>query len=684
MKTKLKMTVSIMLAMMLILSTVTFSVSASAATKLTYNDGVRHEVCTSFSKNADDYYSGKYSFETLKLLEGNDSGSSLEAMESELFESLSNLMSDTQSYNPKYSGYTKNSLAYYWEYTDAADGEPGYYYFYTDCKKNDKYTMNREHVWAKSNASFYQKNGGSDLHHLRPAVDYVNSSRSNYMFGNVKGVLKNYDTSVANDTDVIWYSKADNLVEVADNVKGDVARIIMYVYVRWQQPNLLEQVTSRNLPELDADDSQNDGKPIFESLDTLLEWMEQDPVDTWEMGRNDIVEQIQGNRNVFIDYPELAWMLFDEPIPNDMQTPSGYALTCGDTEVGCKHDYHVSSQSATCTTNGYNKYECQNCNYSYVEKIHAIGHTFECVDEDFNIYYCNVCHKYEIIKYLYSTKTLNDGDSIVIYCPGVNKAMGSTPTEKQRMKSILTKLNSDGSLTLSDEMALFTVIENDDGTYSFIGQGMYLTCPEKGNGLYLSDRDDDYTKWYIEEAGHDLFYIVNLSARYVNGQEQTQLRYIECYDDFTSYGMNEKQHSLFLMQFYGIDESECSDKNHKCVSISNNDGTHNCVCKECGHTENEECIYEDNICIACGYERSEFIPPVSTDDKAMYGDVNCDNTVTLEDVTLLQKILASLASYDDYGKASKKNADCSHDGYVTMLDVTTIQKYLANIIKSFE
>ena len=39
--------------------------------------------------------------------------------------------------------------------------------------------------------------------------------------------------------------------------------------------------------------------------DDLLRWIEEDPVDTWELGRNDSVEAITGTRNVFVDYPEL-------------------------------------------------------------------------------------------------------------------------------------------------------------------------------------------------------------------------------------------------------------------------------------------------------------------------------------------------------------------------------------------
>ena len=42
----------------------------------------------------------------------------------------------------------------------------------------------------------------------------------------------------------------------------------------------------------------------------LLRWNEADPVDSWEMNRNNVIEGIQGNRNPFIDHPELASVLF--------------------------------------------------------------------------------------------------------------------------------------------------------------------------------------------------------------------------------------------------------------------------------------------------------------------------------------------------------------------------------------
>ena len=87
-----------------------------------------------------------------------------------------------------------------------------------------------------------------------------------------------------------------------------MARICLYVYVRWGSDWGATSITS-----------------VFQSVDVLLEWCALDPVDTWEMGRNEVVEDIQGNRNVFIDYPELAWLIFDRAVPSNMTTPSGNA-----------------------------------------------------------------------------------------------------------------------------------------------------------------------------------------------------------------------------------------------------------------------------------------------------------------------------------------------------------------------
>ena len=77
---------------------------------------------------------------------------------------------------------------------------------------------------------------------------------------------------------------------------------MLYTYVRWGETAKL----------LNA----------IESVDVLLKWNQADPVDTWELARNDSVQSITGTRNVFVDYPELAFILFGRTVPTGLVTPS--------------------------------------------------------------------------------------------------------------------------------------------------------------------------------------------------------------------------------------------------------------------------------------------------------------------------------------------------------------------------
>lgn len=281
---------------------VTFTSNDTMAAS-SYNTGTRHQIATSLSAQAQAYYAGEYTFENISTL-------SPDQIKTKLYTLMSSTMTDSVSYS---------SLTGYWKTTDASEGKSGTTLFYSDAKSE---SYNREHVWPKSRASYYKKNGGCDLHHLRPTDTAVNSTRSNYTMGEVRTNISNYSTYSYGGKTVLYYSSSNDLVEVNSSVKGDVARILLYVYVRWQQPNLYENIPTNQLPPLDSDDDENNGKKVIESLETLLKWNGEDPVDTWEMSRNDKIEDIQGNRNVFIDYPEYAWLLFGQDVPNNIQTPT--------------------------------------------------------------------------------------------------------------------------------------------------------------------------------------------------------------------------------------------------------------------------------------------------------------------------------------------------------------------------
>ncbi|ACO25654.1 endonuclease (plasmid) [Bacillus cereus] len=148
---------------------------------------------------------------------------------------------------------------------------------------------NREHVWPQSHGKFGTTKGpGTDLHHIRAADVSVNSSRGNLDFDN-GGKMHTEATNSQFDNDS-W--------EPPDSVKGDIARMLFYMSVRYEGEN--------NEPDLELNDSvNNNSTPYMGKLSVLLKWHQQDPVDSFERKRNNIIfNKYQHNRNPFIDRPE--------------------------------------------------------------------------------------------------------------------------------------------------------------------------------------------------------------------------------------------------------------------------------------------------------------------------------------------------------------------------------------------
>lgn len=144
-------------------------------------------------------------------------------------------------------------------------------------------TWNREHVWAKSllgdsgyDAGNSTRGIAADFHNLRAADTNVNSTRNNNKFINAisKPSFGNYGGE--------WYP--------GDNHRGDVARILFYMDIRWGLETDLSKIGY---------------------LDILLQWHELDPVDDFEINRNNVLYSHQNNRNPFIDYPELAEIIYN-------------------------------------------------------------------------------------------------------------------------------------------------------------------------------------------------------------------------------------------------------------------------------------------------------------------------------------------------------------------------------------
>ncbi len=113
----------------------------------------------------------------------------------------------------------------------------------------------------------------ADLQNLWPALQRVNSSRSNLRYGEVAGENARRFSEFCPDFERPSGAKA--VVEPRDDVKGDLARSLVYMHFVYGLP-LENAVNDRNL---------------------LLSWMQADPPDAEEMRRNALIDQLQGTPN---------------------------------------------------------------------------------------------------------------------------------------------------------------------------------------------------------------------------------------------------------------------------------------------------------------------------------------------------------------------------------------------------
>lgn len=174
---------------------------------------------------------------------------------------------------------------------------------------------NREHVWPQSHGPFNTNMGvGTDVHCIRPTDISVNSARNNRWFAEC-----NVEYIDADGPTGSYLSTSENLWKPRDAVKGDVARMIFYMAVRYEGEN--GELDMELIDSIPADD--NLSLPLMSKLNDLLLWHEQDPVSEWERNRNDIIYyNYQQNRNPFIDHPEWAEEIWGSPSTASVSTLS--------------------------------------------------------------------------------------------------------------------------------------------------------------------------------------------------------------------------------------------------------------------------------------------------------------------------------------------------------------------------
>ena len=156
---------------------------------------------------------------------------------------------------------------------------------------------NREHVFATSNAnpemgspSNSTTGIAADPHNIRPSDQQMNNNKGTKRFATGSGPAGDVGSGD-------WYP--------GNEWKGDVARMMMYMYTRYGD---------RCLPSL------NGNSPLQGSTQMLqiyLQWNVDDPVSEMEDQRNPYLQNVYGNRNPFIDQPALATAIWGGPQAED-------------------------------------------------------------------------------------------------------------------------------------------------------------------------------------------------------------------------------------------------------------------------------------------------------------------------------------------------------------------------------
>lgn len=167
---------------------------------------------------------------------------------------------------------------------------------------NGNYTgdWNREHIYPKSlgTPNLGTSGPGSDVHHIRAVDRSRNSRRGSRKFATGSGTAS-YTTSQG-----YWYP--------GNEYKGDVARMIMYMYLRYGSRCLPKNVGTGRMVSSDRN-----------MLQLFLQWNAEDPVSTFELNRNNTIQVYQGNRNPFIDNPAFATQIWGGPQAEDRFSTSG-------------------------------------------------------------------------------------------------------------------------------------------------------------------------------------------------------------------------------------------------------------------------------------------------------------------------------------------------------------------------
>ncbi|KXH84232.1 endonuclease [Chryseobacterium kwangjuense] len=216
---------------------------------------------------------------------------------------------------------------------------------------------NREHAVPQStfdsNYPMY-----SDLHFVIPTDARINQLRSNYPYGVGNSTVHHTfsNTSKIANSAIPGYVYTNRVYEPINEFKGDIARMLLYFAVRYEEKLPSFNYSTNINPAIDRSALDGTAERAFDPayISMLLQWNLQDPVSQREIDRNNAIYSIQNNRNPFIDNPQ--WV-------NDIwvQTPDAVApqapLNLNATQTGAYYTQLAWSPSTSSDVIGYNIYQ---------------------------------------------------------------------------------------------------------------------------------------------------------------------------------------------------------------------------------------------------------------------------------------------------------------------------------------
>ncbi len=400
--------------------------------------------------------------------------------------------------------------------------------------------INREHVWCQSFLGDYEDSyAGSDIYNVHPSEKDINNTRGDLYYDFVT------DGTTATETDMggtprNTESKYSSVAFDPNNAyRGDAARSIFYVATRYAS---LGYTVGETASKTDK---------VFGKLSTLLEWNNEYAPSYNELYRNNATDDIQGNRNPFIDHPEFATMIWDSTYNGagaleDTSLSVGKRLTSVSvsgtltkTTYTAGDEFDPTGLTFTANYSDNTKVTLSNSIVRFVNSSDYTGNLGEGCTKVY-AYYCGqrvsisgITTEKSTVKYdlVTSTDSLVAGMNFILGCKDCNVVASSFQTKY--FTSAAATFGTNSIVTVPASAMIFTLegssgawkLKTSDGQYVGASDNKNLTLTGTGSTWSISFESNNVKILNVTESYGYIQYNSG-SPRFLNytsGQKQIQM-----------------------------------------------------------------------------------------------------------------------------------------------------------------